>query len=129
MTNPRFEEVRTEAADAITDGELRSVTPRFVGFGQRYDHLGGTTCEFSVPERVRKLDAAETGAFDPRVCRLRFDAWGPVAVHDVPVGATTLFPYRADLVAGDDAERVRDGVDALRVADRALDGSQADEGP
>lgn len=28
-----------------------------------------------------------------------------------------------------DAERVRDGVDALRVADRALDGSQADEGP
>ena len=90
---------------------------------------GGTTCEFSVPERVRKLDAAETGAFDPRVCRLRFDAWGPVAAHDVPVGATTLFPYRADLVAGDDAERVRDGVDALRVADRALDGSQADEGP
>lgn len=44
-----------------------------------------TTLEFSVPEGVRRLESAvaATSAFDPRVCRLRFDAWVPVAVHDV----------------------------------------------
>ncbi|MEF8853725.1 MAG: GDSL-type esterase/lipase family protein [Haloarculaceae archaeon] len=57
-------------------GEFQSVNP--VDVGQE-----PTACEFSLPERVRNLDADETGAFDPRVCRLRFDAWGPVAVHDV----------------------------------------------
>jgi lysophospholipase L1-like esterase len=57
-------------------GEFQSVSP--VDVGQE-----PTTHEFSVPERIQKLDADETGAFDPRVCRLRFDAWGPVAVHDV----------------------------------------------
>jgi len=59
-------------------GEFQSVDP--VDVGQE-----PTTCEFSVPERVRKLNAPaeDLGAYDPRVCRLRFDAWGPVAVHDV----------------------------------------------
>lgn len=57
-------------------GEFQSVNP--VEVGQE-----PMTCEFSVPERIRNLDAEETGAFDPRVCRLRFEAWGPVAVHDV----------------------------------------------
>jgi lysophospholipase L1-like esterase len=42
------------------------------------------TIELSVPERIGELDdRVETGAFDPHVCRLRFDAWEPVAVHDV----------------------------------------------
>jgi len=44
-----------------------------------------TTHEFSVPERLRQLraDEDETGPFDRRVCRIRFEAWGPVALHDV----------------------------------------------
>lgn len=44
-----------------------------------------TTVEFEVPERIRALtdDGQTAGAFDPQVCRLRFDAWSPVAVHDV----------------------------------------------
>jgi len=59
-------------------GEFQSVNP--VDVGQE-----PTTHEFSVPERVRKLNVPddELGAYDPRVCRLRFDAWGPVAIHDV----------------------------------------------
>ncbi|MFB6141044.1 MAG: SGNH/GDSL hydrolase family protein [Halosimplex sp.] len=44
-----------------------------------------TTCEFSLPERVRDLTAGDeaSDAFDRRVCRIRFEAWGPVALHDV----------------------------------------------
>jgi len=43
-----------------------------------------TTHTLSVPERVGKLRPdADTGAFAPEVCRLRFDAWVPVAVHGV----------------------------------------------
>ncbi|WP_435102947.1 SGNH/GDSL hydrolase family protein [Halarchaeum sp. P4] len=44
-----------------------------------------TTHEFSLPPRVRDLDpdVAAGGAFDHRVCRLRFDGWVPAAVHDV----------------------------------------------
>lgn len=42
------------------------------------------TIELTVPDRISVLDdAVATGAFDQRVCRLRFDAWEPVAVHDV----------------------------------------------
>jgi lysophospholipase L1-like esterase len=38
-----------------------------------------------MPDSIEHLksDVTTMGAFDPRVCRLRFDAWAPVAVHDV----------------------------------------------
>ncbi|WP_436910494.1 SGNH/GDSL hydrolase family protein [Halosimplex marinum] len=43
--------------------------------------------ELSVPEPIADLDrevaADATEAFDPRVCRLRFEPWAPVALHDV----------------------------------------------
>ena len=44
-----------------------------------------TTIELSVPPRIGRLrsDIARSGAFDPRVCRIRYEAWEPVAVHDV----------------------------------------------
>ena len=44
-----------------------------------------TTFEFAVPERLPLLDDAtmRAGAFAPRVCRLRFEAGAPVAVHDI----------------------------------------------
>lgn len=43
-----------------------------------------TAHEFAVPDRIARLDpAAETGAFAPQVCRLRFASDAPVAVHDV----------------------------------------------
>lgn len=43
-----------------------------------------TTLEFDVSDRVDALaDGVETGAFDPRVCRVRFEGDAPVAVHDV----------------------------------------------
>ncbi|OYR42972.1 hypothetical protein DJ82_01005 [Halorubrum sp. Ib24] len=41
MTNPRFEEVRTEAADAITDGELRSVYGGLVHDDGRHEYYFG----------------------------------------------------------------------------------------
>ena len=75
-------EVTLSAANETTVhtfwGEFQSVDPVSIG-------PEPTTHEFSVPERVRKLDAPpeDLGAYDPRVCRLRFDAWGPVALHDV----------------------------------------------
>lgn len=44
-----------------------------------------TTLEFTVPDRIAALEppAATAGAFDRRVCRLRFERFVPVAVHDV----------------------------------------------
>lgn len=43
-----------------------------------------TTLSLTVPDAVAALrDDVSTGPFDARVCRVRFDAWGPVAVHDV----------------------------------------------
>ncbi|GAA0261861.1 SGNH/GDSL hydrolase family protein [Halobacterium noricense] len=42
------------------------------------------TLTFSVPERLRELASDdETGRFDPRVCRIRFDRHQAIAVHDV----------------------------------------------
>lgn len=42
------------------------------------------TFTLSVPDRVARLRAdVPTGPFDPQVCRLRFDGWEQVAVHDV----------------------------------------------
>ena len=64
-----------------------------------------TTVELAVPDRIPQLaDGVETGAFDPRVCRLRFEPWGSVAVHDVagscrPPGASEL-PDRRYLAYG-----------------------------
>jgi len=44
-----------------------------------------TTLELSIPEPLRAFDreAGDAGAFDPRVCRLRFEPWIPVALHGV----------------------------------------------
>jgi len=44
-----------------------------------------TDIELSVPEAIRGFDieASDAGAFDPRVCRLRFEPWIPVALHGV----------------------------------------------
>jgi len=44
-----------------------------------------STHTFSVPDRVKNLDpaAAKAVAYDTRICRLRFDAWSRVALHDV----------------------------------------------
>ncbi|WP_435098292.1 SGNH/GDSL hydrolase family protein [Halarchaeum sp. P4] len=42
------------------------------------------TLTFSVPERIARLDAAaETGRFDPRVCRILFERLPAAAIHDV----------------------------------------------
>ncbi|MEY7848667.1 GDSL-type esterase/lipase family protein [Natrarchaeobius sp. A-rgal3] len=59
-------------------GPFQPPDPRQIG-------PGPTTLEFAVPDRVRALEpeVAAQSAFDPFVCRLRFDAWTPVAVHDV----------------------------------------------
>jgi len=44
------------------------------------------TFELSVPDPIADLDrdvaANAADAFDPRVCRLRFEPWAPVALHD-----------------------------------------------
>jgi lysophospholipase L1-like esterase len=44
-----------------------------------------TIIELSVPPRIDVLrpDVAQSGAFDPRVCRIRCEAWERVAVHNV----------------------------------------------
>ncbi|WP_459194160.1 SGNH/GDSL hydrolase family protein [Halosimplex sp. J119] len=45
------------------------------------------TLELSQPEALAGLDPEAApdaaDAFDPRVCRLRFEPWAPVAIHDV----------------------------------------------
>ncbi|MDS0295643.1 GDSL-type esterase/lipase family protein [Halogeometricum luteum] len=42
-----------------------------------------TTLALSVPARVGELTTEVTGRFDPRVCRIRFERFDAVAVHDV----------------------------------------------
>ncbi|OVE84920.1 GDSL-type esterase/lipase family protein [Natronolimnobius baerhuensis] len=43
-----------------------------------------TTATFAVPDRVRRLETESiSSAFDPRVCRLRFDPESPIAIHAV----------------------------------------------
>ncbi len=47
---------------------------------------GTETLALSVPERLAGLDETadvDVGRFDPRVCRVRFERFVPVAVHDV----------------------------------------------
>ena len=42
------------------------------------------TLGFAVPDHLRDLTATDgTGRFDPRVCRIRFERFDAVAVHDV----------------------------------------------
>lgn len=41
------------------------------------------TYTFAVPERVTELESEDTGRFDPRVCRIRFERRTAIAVHDV----------------------------------------------
>lgn len=45
-----FDEVEMdwEGAVRVDEGTLRSVTPRFRGYGQRFDHVDGSTCEFDL---------------------------------------------------------------------------------
>jgi lysophospholipase L1-like esterase len=44
-----------------------------------------TIIEIDIPPQIDTLrsDIARRGAFDPQVCRVRFEAWDPVAIHDV----------------------------------------------
>lgn len=44
-----------------------------------------STYEFTLPEHVRDLcgEIASDTVFDPWVCRLRFEAWTPVAIHGI----------------------------------------------
>lgn len=70
-----------------------------------------TTLSLSVPERVGALRPdVPTGPFDPRVCRVRFEGWEPVAVHDVSgprrpptdgeLPARRLLAYGTSITAG-----------------------------
>lgn len=94
MTHPtncelRFVPETDDATVAVTlSAAERTVVRPFWGpfQGQEVHELGSspTAVELSVPDRVPELAASvETSAFDPRVCRLRFEPWGSVAVHDV----------------------------------------------
>jgi len=42
-----------------------------------------TTLTLAVPDRLQTLETDATGAFDPRVCRIRFERVPAVALHDV----------------------------------------------
>ncbi|MFB6153663.1 MAG: SGNH/GDSL hydrolase family protein [Halodesulfurarchaeum sp.] len=43
-----------------------------------------TTLTLSVPDRLRELDDTNaTGRFDPRVCRILFERFTPIAIHEV----------------------------------------------
>ncbi|GAB3679258.1 hypothetical protein GCM10028857_00300 [Salinarchaeum chitinilyticum] len=58
-------------------GAFQSAEPTEIGRRPRAITLG-------LPDRIRDLDRDEQPrAFDPRVCRLRFDSAAPVALHDV----------------------------------------------
>lgn len=76
-----------EVAVTLSARERTMVHPFWGEFQSREPFEIGpepTTHTLSVPERVAKLRAdADTGAFSSQVCRLRFDAWVPVAVHRV----------------------------------------------
>ena len=59
MTNPQFEQVRTEAATAITDGELRSVYTGIVGADGRHEYYFGNDTEDA--EALREAAAVQLG--------------------------------------------------------------------
>ena len=59
MTNPRFEEVRTEAAAAITDGELRSVYAGLVHEDGRHEYYFGNDTDEAA--ELREAAAVQLG--------------------------------------------------------------------
>ena len=59
MTNPRFEDVRTEAADAITDGELRSVYAGLVHEDGRHEYYFGNDTDEAA--ELREAAAVQLG--------------------------------------------------------------------
>ena len=59
MTNPRFEDVRTEAADAITDGELRSVYAGLVHEDGRHEYYFGN--DTGEAAELREAAAVQLG--------------------------------------------------------------------
>ncbi|ELY99135.1 SGNH/GDSL hydrolase family protein [Natrialba aegyptia] len=86
----RFVPVDSEATVSVTlSAASETVVRPFWGAfqGSEAYELGPVprTLELSMPDNIDHLesDVAVMGAFGPRVCRLRFDAWAPVAVHDI----------------------------------------------
>ena len=59
MTNPRFEEVRTEAAAAITEGELRSVYAGLVHEDGRHEYYFGN--DTGEAAELREAAAVQLG--------------------------------------------------------------------
>ena len=59
MTNPRFDDVRTEAADAIADGELRSVYAGLVHEDGRHEYYFGN--DTGEAAELREAAAVQLG--------------------------------------------------------------------
>ena len=59
MSNPRFEEVRTEASAAITEGELRSVYAGLVHEDGRHEYYFGN--DTGDAEALREAAAVQLG--------------------------------------------------------------------
>ncbi len=87
----RFVPERGETVRVTLSAGGETVVCEFWGSFQRADvhELGPepVTLELARPDALAALDpeaAPDAGdAFDPRVCRLRFEPWAPVAIHDV----------------------------------------------
>jgi lysophospholipase L1-like esterase len=89
-------EIRFVPADDETEVEVTLSTPErteirvfwgtFQPWQAREVGPGTETLSLAVPDRLADLDESadvETGRFDPRVCRIRFERFVPVALHDV----------------------------------------------
>ena len=59
MSNPRFEEVRTDAATALTEGDLRSVYAGLVHADGRHEYYFGNDTEDA--EELREAAAIQVG--------------------------------------------------------------------
>ncbi|MFB6117221.1 hypothetical protein [Halosegnis sp.] len=59
MANPQFEQVRTEAADAIVDGDLRSVYTGLVREDGRHEYYFGN--DTGDAEELREAAAIQLG--------------------------------------------------------------------
>ena len=88
----RFVPERDDATVRVTlSAATETVVRPFWGTfqGEEPLELGPEPAEvaLSVPEPIADLDravaAGAADAFDPRVCRLRFEPWAPVAIHGV----------------------------------------------
>jgi lysophospholipase L1-like esterase len=81
-----------EAVEVTLSAPEKTVARPFWGGFQPEEpvHIGPEPATYSLamPDRIRQLDVAATidSAFSPRVCRLRFEARTPVALHDVTGG-------------------------------------------